>query len=42
MTDKPNPKVPKDEKAQASPRNVPSARAKPSGHKKMTADKWNQ
>ena len=40
MSDKPNPKLPKDEKA--SPQNVPSERAKPTGHKKKTADKWNQ
>jgi hypothetical protein len=39
MSDKKKPKAPKPD---TKPPDVPSARAKASGHKKKTADKWNQ
>jgi hypothetical protein len=41
MSEKPKPDVPKKIDKQAS-QNVASTRAKGSGHKKKTADKWNQ
>ena len=41
MTDKQSNKVPKDQ-AKKGAQDVTSARAKNSGHKKKTADKWNQ
>ena len=41
MSEKPKPEVPKKIDKQAS-QNVASTRAKGSGHKKKTADKWNQ
>ena len=41
MSEKPNPKVPKKIEKQKSP-DVASMRAKGSGHKKKTADKWNE
>ena len=41
MTEKPNPKLPKKNE-KPRPQDVASARAKGSGHKKKTADKWNQ
>jgi hypothetical protein len=41
MSEKPNPKLPKKSE-KPPPLDVASTRAKGSGHKKKTADKWNQ
>jgi len=41
MSKKANPKIPKKIEKQKAP-DVGSTRAKGSGHKKKTADKWNQ
>jgi hypothetical protein len=41
MSEKPKPQVPKKIDKQPS-QNEASVRAKGSGHKKKTADKWNQ
>ncbi len=41
MSSKPNPKPPKKIEKKPPP-DVASVRAKGSGHKKKTADKWNQ
>jgi len=41
MSEKPKPQVPKKIDKQSS-QDVASARVKGSGHKKKTADKWNQ
>ena len=40
MSEKPPKKTPKEQKQR--PQDVASTRAKGTGHKKKTADKWNQ
>ena len=42
MPKRPHPKQQQQIKSKVRSQDVPDVRAKPSGHKKKTADKWNQ